>query len=110
MGQLFLVKGPPAAGSGRCGKVGFVPAQGSGLTIWHCCGCSIGHNCGLDSIPGPGASACWGGVGGHKEQRRRRRNWCEKCYVNASEKISWDRHISRKLIYHNCLKDNRIPE
>ena len=33
------------------------PAWHSGFRIRHCCGsCSVGHNCGSDSIPGPGNS------------------------------------------------------
>ena len=30
------------------------PALHSGLRIRCCCSCSLGHNCGLDLIPGPG--------------------------------------------------------
>ena len=28
--------------------------QDSGLKTWHCHSCSVGCNCGLDLIPGPG--------------------------------------------------------
>ena len=30
------------------------PGQHSGLRIWHCHSCSLGHNCGSDLIPGQG--------------------------------------------------------
>ena len=30
--------------------------QCSGLRIWHCHSCGIGHSCGSDWIPGPGTS------------------------------------------------------
>ena len=30
----------------------------NGLRIWHCHGYGIGHSCGLDLIPGLGASIC----------------------------------------------------
>ena len=33
-------------------------AWGSGLRIWHCCGCGIGSNCTLDSNPGLETSIC----------------------------------------------------
>ena len=29
-------------------------AQHSGLGIWHCCSCGVGHSCSSDLIPGPG--------------------------------------------------------
>ena len=37
------------------------PAQHIGLRIWHCCSCSLGHNYGLDLIPGlgPARAAGW---------------------------------------------------
>ena len=33
-------------------------ARHSGLRMWCCCSCGIGHNCSLDSTPGPGTSMC----------------------------------------------------
>ena len=32
----------------------------SGLRIWHCLSCGIGHSCSSDLIPGPGTSICCG--------------------------------------------------
>ena len=31
-----------------------IPAQHSGLRMWHCCSCSVGQNCGLDLVYGLG--------------------------------------------------------
>ena len=31
-----------------------LPAWHNVLRIWHCYSCDVGHNCGLDLIPGPG--------------------------------------------------------
>ena len=36
------------------------PARHSGLRIWGCHSCDIGHNCSSDLIPGPGNSICQG--------------------------------------------------
>ena len=32
------------------------PLWHSGLRTWYCHSCGLGHNCGLDLIPGPGTS------------------------------------------------------
>ena len=32
----------------------------SGLRIWHCCSCGLGHSCTLDLTPGLGTSICYG--------------------------------------------------
>ena len=45
------------------------PACHSGLRIWCCHGCGIGHSCGLDSVPGLETSVCCGCS--HKKKRKK---------------------------------------
>ena len=43
----------------------------SGLRIWHCHGCGVGHSCGLDSVPGLGISYALGVTEEEKEKKRK---------------------------------------
>ena len=59
-------------------------AQYSGLSVWCCHNCSIGHNCGSDIIPGLGPPFAWGwGEGTKKDKKKksvsqRRAPFCRK--------------------------------
>ena len=49
------------------------PAQYSGLGIWHCHSCSLGHNSGLDLIPGPGTPYATGQPKMKKKKKKERK-------------------------------------
>ena len=46
----------------------------SELRIWHCCSCSISHNCGSDLIPGPGTSYAVGGQIKEKKKKKKKKS------------------------------------
>ena len=47
-------------------------ALGSGLKDQCCCSCSVGHICGLDSVPGPGTSICYGRIHQIKKKQKKK--------------------------------------
>lgn len=47
-------------------------AQYSGLSVWCCHNCSIGHNCGSDIIPGLGPPFAWGWGEGTKKDKKKK--------------------------------------
>ena len=48
-------------------------AQHRGYRVWSCCSCSVGPNCGLDLIPGPGTPYAPGQPKKKKKEKKRKK-------------------------------------
>ena len=65
----------------------------SGLRISRCCGCSVGHSCGLDLIAGPGTLYAKG------QPKKKKR---EQTYVCRPNKSKWDSSLSSTTYSQIC--------
>ena len=73
------------------------PVWHSGLGIWHCRSCGLGHDCSSELIPGPGALYA---AGQQKMKKNNNNNNNNKCiiqqYINSVK--SFSQHMKSTLI------------
>ena len=86
--------------SSRCGTTGSVAAVQSlapysGLMMWCCHSCSVGYNCDLDLIPGPGTpyAVGWPKEKREKKKKKRRCIWLLK----QKKQKNLDAYFKRKI-------------
>ena len=82
-------------------------AQHSGLRIWHCCSCSVGHSCSSDLIPGLGTPCAMGWP--KKKEKKKREKWESRAKLyfvpcQSSLKFKFHMHMYAFVWLLSCYK------
>ena len=84
-----------------------IPLSCGGLRIWHCHCSSLGHCCGVGSIPGPGTSTCHGcspqkitrKICREKDEQKYSRKIQIKDMILISDEIKFWKILTKMTIY-----------